>query len=231
MTACPSSPKPRLGEGVYTLPDAALILRLPLSRLRAWVGGYLDVVGSTPPGMLATWGRGRQRAFNFHVLIEAYTVYTLRQLGVTMARVRTAREILAARLQASYPFASRGILAQGGKVLFDPGVDAPGGIIHLASGQQAEFRDIIFPFCNELDFTRETGLAERFWPLGRDSHIVIDPRVSFGRPVIVRTGITVESIAGLVAAGEAAENVAAQFDIPIEAVLEAGRFVRPRVAA
>lgn len=231
MTASLPSLKPRLGEGVYTLPDAALILRLPLGRLRAWVGGYLDIVGSPPPGMLATWGRGRQRAFNFHVLIEAYTVYTLRKLGVTMPRIRTAREILAARLSATYPFACRGILAQGGKVLFDPGSEIPGGIIHLAPGQQAEFREIISPFCEELDFARETGLAERFWPLGRDSHIVIDPRISFGRPVIVETGITVESVYSLVAGGEAAENVAAQFDIPLAAVLEAVSFIMPPVAA
>lgn len=181
--------------------------------------------------MLATWGRGRQRAFNFHVLIEAYTVYTLRKLRVTMPRIRTAREILATRLSSAYPFASRGILAQGGKVLFDPGADTPGGIIHLAPGQQAEFREIISPFCKELDFAGETGLAERFWPLGRDSHIVIDPRISFGRPVIVKTGITVESISSLVAGGEAAQNVAAQFDIPLAAVLEADRFVRVPVAA
>jgi uncharacterized protein (DUF433 family) len=231
MTASFSSLKPRLGEGVYTLPDAALILRLPLSRLRAWVGGYLNVAGSPPPGILDTWGRGRQRAFNFHVLIEAYSVYTLRKLGVTMPRIRAAREILAERLSSAFPFASQGILAQGGKVLFDPGSDSPGGIIHLAPGQQTEFREIISPFCKELDFARETGLAERFWPLGRDSHIVIDPRVSFGRPVIVKTAITVESISSLAAGGEAAENIAAQFDIPLAAVLEADRFARPTVAA
>jgi uncharacterized protein (DUF433 family) len=99
-----------------------------------------------------------------------------------------------------------------------------------AQGARIERGERAAPRCRHA-IAQETGLAERFWPLGRDSHIVIDPRVSFGRPVIVKTAITVESISSLAAGGEAAENIAAQFDIPLAAVLEADRFARPTVAA
>ncbi len=222
---------PRVGEGIYTLPDAALILNLPLSRLRSWVGGYVESAGdSSPTGLLATCGRGSRRAFNFHVLIEAYTVYQLRGLGVTLQRIRTARNVLAKTLGSPHPFASRGILAQGGKVLFDLGTERPGALLRLDATQQTEFRGIISPFCQELDFEKDTQLANRYWPMGRDCNIVIDPRVSFGRPVIADTGITVESISALVESGESPINIAAQFDIPISAVTEADLFIR-RMAA
>lgn len=221
---------PRVGEGIYTLPDAALILNLPLSRLRSWVGGYLEVAGSPPPGMLATCGRGTQRAFNFHVLIEAYTVYQLRELGVTMQRIRQAREVLAKTLGSPYPFASKGILAQGGKVLFDIRKERPGALLNLDASHQTEFQQVISPFCKELDFEKDNQLANRYWPMGRSSSIVIDPRISFGRPVIADTGITVETLSALVEGGESPADISAQFDVPISAVIEADRFIR-RVAA
>ncbi len=161
---------PRLGEGVYTLPDAALILRLPLTRLRHWVGGYFDAGYVEDDGFLATWGRGRARGFNFLVLIEAYTVYNLRRLGVSTQRIRVAREILGKHLETAHPFAARGILASGGRVLFDLEASAPGALLQLSPGKQTELRDIIEPFCDRLDFDPSTKLTERFWPCGREAH-------------------------------------------------------------
>jgi len=230
MTLATKPLTPRLGEGVYTLPDAALILRLPLTRLRHWVGGYFDAGDVEDDGFLATWGRGRGRGFNFLVLIEAYTVYHLRLLGVSLQRIRVAREILGKHLETPHPFAARGILASGGRVLFDLEASAPGALLQLSPGKQTELRDIIEPFCTRLDFDPSTRLADRFWPCGRGAHIVVDPRRSFGRPTITGTSITAEVLADLVDAGEAPTDVAAQYDVPVPAVEEAHRFIHQLAA-
>ena len=219
---------PRIGEGVYTLPDAALILRLPLTRLRHWIGGYLEDREEEP--FLAAWGSGRSRGFNFLVLIEAYTVYNLRQLGVSLQRIRLAREILAEHLGTPHPFAARGILASGGRVLFELDNTAPGAVLQLNPGKQTELRDIIKPFCTRLDFDQSTKLAQRFWPCGRDSHIVVDPHHGFGRPTISGTNITVETLADLIDAGEPPADVAVQYDVPVPAVEESHRFIHQLAA-
>ena len=221
---------PRVGEGVYTLPDAALILRLPLTRLRHWVGGYFDAGDVEDEGFLASWGSGRARGFNFLVLIEAYSVYNLRRLGVSLQRIRVAREILGKHLDTAHPFAARGILASGGRVLFDLGDGEPGAVLQFSPGKQTELRDIIEPFCTRLDFDHSTKLAERFWPCGREAHIVVDPRRSFGRPTINGTSITAEVLSDLVDAGEAPTDVAAQYDVPVPAVEEAHRFIHQLAA-
>lgn len=233
MTLATQPLAPRLGEGVYTLPDAALILRLPLTCLRRWVGGYFDAGTAESDGFLATWGSGRTRGFNFLVLIEAYTVYNLRRLGVSLQKIRVAREILGSHLNTPHPFAARGILSDGGQVLFDLGEitpGAPGALLQLSRGKQTELRDIIEPFCTRLDFDPSSKLAQRFWPCGKDAHIVVDPRRSFGRPIIEGTNITAEALSDLLDAGESPADVAAQYEIPRSAVEEAHRFVHQLAA-
>ena len=230
MSIAPNPLAPAIGEGVYTLPDAALILRLPLPRLRHWVGGYFAASEAGGDGFLATWGSGRGRGFNFLVLIEAYTVYNLRRLGVSLQRIRVAREILSKHLQTPHPFAARGILASGGQVLFDLEETAPGALLQLSRGKQTELKEIIEPFCTRLDFDQSTKLAERFWPCGRETRIVVDPRRAFGRPIINGTSITAEVLAALVDAGETPADVAAQYDVPALAVEEAHHFIHAQAA-
>lgn len=220
---------PSLGQGVYTLPDAALILGLPLTRLRSWVGGYIESTAEDVP-MLATWGKGRGRGFNFHVLVEAYTVYNLRQLGVSLQKIRTAREVLSGYLKTPHPFAAHGILASGGKVLFDLPDSFPKAALNLNLGKQTELSDIIEPFCKRLDFNEATLLAERFWPRGHHSHIVVDPQHAFGRPIIEGTNITVEALADLVDAGEDKSNIASQYSLPLSAVEESHDFIHQLAA-
>lgn len=221
---------PRIGEGIYTLPDAALILRLPLTRLRHWVGSYFESGEAENEEFLSSWGSGRSRGFNFLVLIEAYTVFNLRKLGVSLQRIRTARRILGQHLETPHPFAVRGILASGGQVLFDLEQGAPAAVLNLSPGKQMELRDVIAPFCTRIDFDQSTMLAERFWPLGREAHIEVDPRRSFGRPVITGTNTTAEALADLVDAGELPADVAAQYDVPVPAVKEAHQFIHQLAA-
>ena len=43
--------------------------------------------------------------------------------------------------------------------------------------------------------------------------IVIDPRISFGRPVVLRKGISTSTIAERVDAGESVKEIAADYDL------------------
>lgn len=227
LTASPI--KPRIGCGVYTLPDAALILRLPLTRLHSWVGSYIASLNDAVP-ILQSWGDGHSRGFNFFVLVEAYTVFSLRNLGASLQRIRSAREVLAEHLDTPYPFAAQGILGSRGKVFFDLQGSNPQALLHLDRGKQLEFGAIIESFCTRIDFNNATLLAERFWPLGHNSSIVVDPRHAFGRPVISGTNITAEALSDLLDAGEASSDVASQYNIPVSAVKEAHAFMHQLAA-
>ncbi len=203
-----------LHSGIYTLPDAALILRISLSKLRRWVVASEGVSG----GMLRSWGAGRGRAFDFNELIESYTIYSLRNLGVSMPKIKLAHKKLSAHFQTDFPFAKKGMLSDRKEVLFEIDNDT---ILNVSHQIQSEFRDLVIPFCVKIEFDDETDIARKFWPLGRSRNIVVDPRHSFGRPVIAGTNIPSEIIYGMKRGGEDVANTAFQYDISEEAVLDA----------
>ena len=64
-------------------------------------------------------------------------------------------------------------------------------------------------------------MSDRQWPLGHDRRVVIDGARSFGKPIDDETGVPTYSLWGPVRAGDPVERVAAWFDVPVQAVLDA----------
>jgi len=96
------------------VPDAARILRLPLSVLRSWISGKTDEnCRYYPAGKLVTEGTGADRHFGFHSLIELFTIAQLRKRGVSMATIRQARGELMERFDTAHPFALEGLMTSG----------------------------------------------------------------------------------------------------------------------
>jgi uncharacterized protein (DUF433 family) len=59
-----------------------------------------------------------------------------------------------------------------------------------------------------------------------DRPIVIDPRIAFGRPVIVRVGVSTSAIAERIDAGETIENIAADYDLCLSEIEQAAIYER-----
>ena len=223
-----------LSAGVYTLPDAARLLGLPLPRLRKWVRGTLQGDKTTGEqsrrfsvGSFETRGSGADRSFDFLTLIEIFTIAQLRRLGVKMATLRDGRAELAARYRTAHPFALQGLLKDGVRLLRELG---DGAILEVGTSGQTAFAQVIEPFCHRLEFDAASHLATRFYPAGHDKTIVVDPRHSFGRPVLSGTNITTESIASLVRGGERVDQIAEDYGMQISQVTAAWDF-ELRVAA
>lgn len=198
-----------LGGGAYTLPDAARLLGLPLPKLRKWVRGVAEADGRHHPvGQFASRSEGRDRNFDFYTLIELYTIAELRRHGLSMLTLREARSELSKRFKVAHPFALKGLLTDGHRLLKELGNES---LLELGSGGQASFEAVIKPFCQRLHFDSVSNLASRFFPMGRKKGIVVDPNHSFGRPVIDGTNIATQSIASLIRGGESIDQVAEQF--------------------
>lgn len=215
-------------RGVYLVPDAVRILRLPAGSLRTWVGGrnHQDAT-RFPAGPMESEGRGRDRHFGFLTLVELYTVAQLRERGVSMSSIREARDELAIRFKSDHPFALGGLLCSGKKLLKELG---DGVLLELGAKGQTAFEKIVEPFCARLDFDDATSLARRFHPLGKDVPVVVDPRHAFGRPVIEGTNVTTEAIMSLVRGGETVEDIADSLAISLEAVKAAKAFELSKAA-
>jgi len=215
-------------RGVYLIPDAARILRVPADSLRAWVSGRNHQQATRfPAGEMESEGKGRDRHFGFLTLVELYLVAQLRQRGVSMAAIRGARDELSQRHKTDYPFALGGLLCSGKRLLHELG---DGVLLELGTKGQTAFEKILQPFCDRLEFDKATTLARRFFPMGRDCPVVVDPRHAFGRPTIEGTNVTTEAIMSLVRGGEMVEDIADSLDITPEAVRAAKAFELSKAA-
>jgi uncharacterized protein (DUF433 family) len=223
--------QPKLGKGIYTIPDTARILHLPKSRIRRWISGYCKFTVdretctiSQPVIDQGTWAIQNSRALNFYALIELYTFTALRELGVPLQKIRRARTDLIKRFNVSYPFASYELLCDGKQILVKFRETASSILMYLGENGQTALKDIVEPFCKKIDFSSQTKLAEKYWPLGKSRFVVVDPNRGFGRPTIIGTNITTKAVAGLVNAGDPLEEVARLYKIKSEWVEDAVEF-------
>ena len=211
--------KPTIGEGVYTIADAAHILEIPSIKLRRWVNGYVistqgaEKKSVAPVVDAGIWGEGRQRAFNFYALIELYTIMALRDIGVSFKKIKQAREELGRRFRARYPFATHKLMSDGKQILVEFAEGNLQAILELDTHGQMALEQIITPFCKKLEFNFDTQLAELFRPMGKDTSIVVSPHHGFGRPTIEGTNIATETIYKLFLAGEDRNTIAELYDL------------------
>jgi uncharacterized protein (DUF433 family) len=110
-------------------------------------------------------------------------------------------------------------------------LDRLGQLIELsASGQQA-FRDVFEAYLDRLD-RDESGTPFRLFPFSRRHElrsprlVLIDPRISFGRPILESCSVKTLSIFERFESGESVESIASDYDIGTNEVEEAIRYER-----
>lgn len=101
----------------------------------------------------------------------------------------------------------------------------------LLSGGQRVIAPVIRQLATEIDFGSPERLARRWFPLGRNRPIVLDPFVSFGAPTVVGHGVKTANVHDLfVAENEKVAAVRAWWDLTEGEVEAAVEFER-RLAA
>ena len=141
--------------------------------------------------------------------------------------MKRVREELTKRFETEFPFALEGLMISGKSVLKELGHDA---LLELGTNGQTAFAKLITPFCEKLDFSAATKFASRYFPLGKDRPIVVDPKHAFGKPTIKGTNLTTEAICSLLRGGDDTQDVADAFQISLNDVIAARDFEMNRAA-
>lgn len=206
-----------LERPMYALPEAARLLRVPSSTLRWWLEGrddYPPVLRPEPTGSTeeVTWGE----------FVEAGLLREYRDRKVPLQRLRPVIEILRERFDIPYPLAHfPPFVGVGRRLLFEAQqvADLPaemGLVLELVGGQMV-LDSRVDAFLHRIDFSEdELQLAERLYPDGRKSPVVIDPTRSCGAPTL--RGIRTDALAELVEAGEPPELVAEEYGVTPDAL-------------
>jgi len=213
----------------YSVGEAARYLRLPTATLRAWVVGraYPTSTGTgqfRPLIVLPNRVRGHLSFWN---LIEAHVLRALRtEHGVKLREVRTALGFAEKQLKIDRLLLREELETAAGQLF----LDRYGELINLSASGQIALRRVL-----EAHLKRVARDSSRFpvrlYPfVGEatvdDRPIAIDPQIAFGRPVLVRKGITTQAIIERIDAGESVNDLAADYDLKPAEIEEAVLYER-----
>lgn len=212
----------RINNGIYTLPEVGKILRIPYYKVNKWVNRYWDAHLGSPFESRYSWSVGNSKAVSFHTLIEFYVLHLLGESGIATKKVLNAHLELSNAYDTAFPFAKKQILEgirTDGKRLF---LENENGIITLDGNKQFNL-EFVKVFFKNLDFDNDL-LATKFWPLGKDRGIVVDPQRQFGHPVLGSTNVYPETIFNLYKAGEPVDFIAFTYEIDPQLIKDALEF-------
>lgn len=198
-----------LERRLYEIRDAAHILGLPPSTVRYWLEGDAErdpVLRVQPRGdSTVSWGE----------FVEAGLLRAYRAKRVSLQHLRLVIERLRSEFDTPYPLATlKPFIGANRRLVLDAQhaaglADEDGLVWEIASGQTV-LRDSIADYLQTVDFD-EHEQAQRVFPAGRQSPVVIDPNRSFGDTTI--QGIRTEILREQVEAGEAIDQVGEDFDL------------------
>jgi len=212
--------KPALGLGAFSVPDIALILAIPQGKVRRMLNQVWDErLGKDLIGDTFSITIDDHKFVNFHTLIELYVYFELRDMKVSAQKIIKTRNAMRKDLLNDHPFAMAKLLSNGKKIWYefkDCIVDADGS-------RQTNFERMVRDYAKKIDFNGN-DLAVRYWPMGKEHRVVVDPLHQFGMPTIADTNINTHTLRGMFRSGESPEVLAEMFDIPLNAVKDALTF-------
>lgn len=202
--------------GLYTVLEAARYLRVPFSTVRAGVA-VLQLPAS------------EMRLLSFINLVELHILNAVRHdHKISLETVRQKLTSIQKSFGNEHPLACQRLYTQS-RNLLSPFLGL--GVTTLNT-RQVVIPEMIQVYLDRIDWD-DLGLPERLYPLTRPQNaeapkwIEISPRVSFGEPVVVGTGICTAMLAQRYAAGESIDELAAHCGCERLMVEEAIRYELP----
>lgn len=215
-------------QPAYALAEASRYLKLPAATLRSWVVGrpYPKGDGVSHSRPLIHPPKKQPLLLTFWNLIEAHVLRSLRtEHGVSIKAVREALNY-AERAENIERLLLRNDLRTDAGRLF---LDKYGELIDLSASGQLAMRKIFEEHLKRVDWD-EWQFPVRLYPfVSGDPErrpIAIDPKIAFGRPVVLRTGVSTGVIAERIDAGETVANLTDDYGLTVEEVEQAVLYER-----
>lgn len=209
----------------YTIVEAAGYLRIPKSTLRAWL------VGQQSFRPVIEIADRRTRQLSFINLVEAFVLSAIRRKhSIPLPKVRKAVDYLRRTFKTSRPLADEQFATDGVNLF----VEKFGKLVGVSEEGQMHLREVILDRLKYVSFDPK-GIAEKIvlFPahgVAAKGDVVIDPRLSFGRPVLDGVGVRTSVLVERFRAGESIEQLAREYSAAQEAIQNAIRCELPFAA-
>ncbi len=217
-------------QPAYTISEVAHYLNMPQATTRFWATGqdeYRPLI--RVPDHLPT-------LLSFLNLVELHVLAAIRrEHTVPMRKVRAAITWLESNTRLpedkKHPLLSKQLETDGLNLF----VEHFGGLVNISQGGQITMREVVSAALKRIERDPK-GAPIKLFPFTRSSMrdapavIVIDPRLSAGRPVIAGTGLATEIIADRYKAGESVKQLAQDYERSKAEIEEAIRCEFPAAA-
>lgn len=218
----------RLEMPIYGLSEAALYLRVPVKTLEYWVFGK----GSIQP--LITAAGQQPRGLSFMNLLECHMLAAMRKIyNLKLPKIRRAVADVSSHNGSKHPLIEKTFYTNRVDLLLKE-LDSIVNISRKNKQGQYEIPEIVAVHLERVEWEKDTF---KFYPFVRErsaqepKHILINPKVAFGKPVIAGTGISTAVIASRFNARESMPDLAQEYGLTEEQIEEAIRWETRAVAA
>ena len=222
-----------LGKGIYTLPEAARLSKVSSRRIRYWLGQIESEQAKEERQRVLWQGQHEpiddKMALGFLDLQEVRFVEAFLKAGVSWRLLRLAHSVARDRYKTEHPFCTRRFATDGKHIIEFLAVEGLLVECEEIAKSQKVFPEVVRPFFKELEFSADDRLL-RWWPLGMNRGVVLDPDRQFGQPIVTQYGVATEVLYLAVKSGDSEEAVAAWFEVDREAIRDAIEF-EERLAA
>ena len=211
-----------LTRPLYSFAEADRLAGVSPRTSSRWVKGYkyLNERGEriAQPSMTTRTTSESEQGVSFLDLVSIKAIDGLRKMNFSTRAIRQVVQYCQDELEMAYPLATQQFKTDRRKIYMNAG---DGRLLEVLGGQQgAQAWDrILDPFLKDLDYHNE--FARRWYPLGKDEPVVVDPDYGFGLPVVVGSGVRTESIAEQYYAGDKVEHIAYDFNVTREQIKSA----------
>ena len=182
-------------QPLYTISEAAHLAHVSSPTVRRWLFGYKP--DRRQPSRPAVFGAKEAASpyVSFLQLVEIVIAADFRTVGhVTLEVVRQAHQNARRQWGLEYPFAHMKLESLGGHIVqWMRSGGEPSSVAHAIDVPgQIGLPGLVEERIHSLDY--ELDLAARWYPVGKDIPIVVDPRFSTGLPTLRDRGVTVGAI-------------------------------------
>lgn len=217
----------RLTSPRYTYAEADRVAGVSRGTARRWLSGYAYRVptGQTVKVPPITPGTTEAGAVSFLDVVEIVAIGGLKEAGFSTRAIRQIVRNCQEILGVQRPLTTLKLKTGGRDVFIDQ------GSVLLEVGRRKRMQawdEVLAPFLDTLDYTHE--VASRWWPLGRDVPIIVDPNYGHGLPVIAGSGVRTEIIRERAEAGDLIQQIASDFNLDCTEVERALQFELKRAA-
>ncbi len=205
----------------YGVMEAAHYLRIPPTTIRCWVSGryYPSKAGRQFSRPIIYLPDPETRLLSFMNLVEIHVLDAIRRKhNIPLEKVRIAVSYLSKQFPSKHPLADQEFETDD----LDLFVKTFSQLINISQNGHLAMRELIQAHLQRIErdltgipvrlypFTRKRDLLE---PKEEPKAVVIDPQVSFGRPVLAGTGIATAVVAERYKAGESVDDLADDYGL------------------